>query len=508
MNWNRDFDHYLGNRATWSIAPQTHEQGKSLVKYIDTDIGRSLGFQRVALHFVVIPPGFRSSFPHAESHEEEFVYVLKGRPHLWLDGFIHDLYEGHAVGFPAGTGEAHCFINNTEEEVHLLVAGEKTKKENLCSFPINPERRETCQIWWNDPPKRNLGPHNGVPGPIAIEAKANFSASCIVNCADEKGEKTFHYPGDNETFDVGFRISNKVGLKALGIWFVRLPPGRRSSYPHAHTHEEEFVYMIRGQVKAWMNGYVKEISSGDWVGFPAGTGICHTIINDTDAESIFLCVGESQEFPDEKIAYPLHPLRRKECERKGWYWRDHVKENWGLHSGKPISKFPSHLRLRLCSESDAAEVLDLFLKSPRYFDRVDGCHPSLKTAETAIQDGPREKSQKYFKEFLVIEHGEEPIGVLDLHANHPQDGICYLGLLLIKEACFGQGLGTRCYRLAEDYIKRSLQCQRIRIGISEENDVTGFWTKVGFLPNGKSYRWKGENKTATVNEFEKTLPVE
>ena len=74
-----------------------------------------------------------------------------------------------AVGFPAGTGLAHNFINNTDKDVELLVLGERTKKENLCSFPVNPEQKDTCNIWWSDAPTRSLGPHNGKPGPIDQE---------------------------------------------------------------------------------------------------------------------------------------------------------------------------------------------------------------------------------------------------------------------------------------------------------------------------------------------------
>jgi RimJ/RimL family protein N-acetyltransferase len=106
---------------------------------------------------------------------------------------------------------------------------------------------------------------------------------------------------------------------------------------------------------------------------------------------------------------------------------------------------------------------------------------------------------------LIIEYNDEPVGVLDVHANHPEEGVCYLGLLLIKEGLFGRGLGKACYEFSEDYIKRSLGCNKIRLGISDENDVSGFWIKMGFEFNGKTYEWKGEAKTANVKEFDKVL---
>jgi GNAT superfamily N-acetyltransferase len=120
-------------------------------------------------------------------------------------------------------------------------------------------------------------------------------------------------------------------------------------------------------------------------------------------------------------------------------------------------------------------------------------------------DGPKKQSEKYFKEFLIIDLNDEPVGVLDLHANHPKAGVCYLGLLLIKEDCFGKGLGRRCYELAEDYIKRALGCSKLRLGVSDANDVAGFWEKQGFTHNGKTYNWTGEAKISMVRDFEKVI---
>ena len=65
--------------------------------------------------------------PHAESAEEEFVYVLEGTPDVWIDGELFRLAPGDGVGFPAGTGIAHSFLNNTDEPVRLIVVGEAPK---------------------------------------------------------------------------------------------------------------------------------------------------------------------------------------------------------------------------------------------------------------------------------------------------------------------------------------------------------------------------------------------
>ena len=105
---------------------------------IGAPFGRHFGLAKLGIHHERLPPGRRTSFPHAESAEEEFVYVIEGEPDVWIDGHLHRLRPGDAVGFPAGTGIAHSFLNNTEAEVHLLVVGERRKPENRIFYPLHP----------------------------------------------------------------------------------------------------------------------------------------------------------------------------------------------------------------------------------------------------------------------------------------------------------------------------------------------------------------------------------
>jgi uncharacterized cupin superfamily protein len=129
---------------------------------INAPLGRHLGLTRLGIHHQRLPPGRRTSFPHAESAEEEFVYVIEGTPDVWLDGTLHRLRPGDAVGFPAGTGMSHTFLNNTEVEVRLLIVGEADKAENRIFYPLNPERKALRKDWWDDVPKRAMGEHDGL----------------------------------------------------------------------------------------------------------------------------------------------------------------------------------------------------------------------------------------------------------------------------------------------------------------------------------------------------------
>src|ERR1700761_2065016 len=63
-----------------------------------------------------------------------------------------------------------------------------------------------------------------------------------------------------------------------------LPPGTKTSVSHAHSHEDESLFMLRGKARYWHHGTVPEpiLTIGDYVGWKAGTGIAHNVINDGD----------------------------------------------------------------------------------------------------------------------------------------------------------------------------------------------------------------------------------
>ncbi len=128
-------------------------------------IGRAAGLLRIGLHLERLPPGQRTSYPHAEEKEEEFVYVLEGEVDAWVDGVLHRMKAGDLAAFPAGTGICHTFINNGEREARLLVGGEASKSDNRIAYPLHPHRREQMpwSHWWDDMPERPLGEHDGLP---------------------------------------------------------------------------------------------------------------------------------------------------------------------------------------------------------------------------------------------------------------------------------------------------------------------------------------------------------
>lgn len=290
----------------------------------NADFSRALETERIAAHWITLEPHSRSSSPHAESLEEEFVYIVSGRPHVWIDGYIYQLEEKMAVGFKAGTGISHTVINNTDLPVELIVLGERTKRENKCGFPVNPELQpEHKDIWWNEQPKLPLGPHDGTIGNL-LYARSPEDCPIIKSVLNVKREASFSYPEDNETFGNGLRLSDVTGLEKLGVWHEILKPNKRSAWPHAHKIEEEMAIVLSGTAIVWVNGTTAKLERGDTIYFKPGTNQAHVLINNSEADFEYIGLGEAklEDGAKDLIHYPLHEARNDQCRHENWYWHD------------------------------------------------------------------------------------------------------------------------------------------------------------------------------------------
>ncbi len=152
----------------------------------------------------------------------------------------------------------------------------------------------------------------------------------IVGSADV-AEEASTYPDSDELMSAGRAIGRAAGLERIGLHLERLAPGTRTSFPHAEEKEEELVYVLEGSVDAWIDGTLHPMQAGDLAAFPAGTGICHTILNNSDADARLLVGGERTK-PDNRIYYPLNPERRDQMPKEQW-WHDAPLHARGPHDG-------------------------------------------------------------------------------------------------------------------------------------------------------------------------------
>src|ERR671919_1012942 len=99
------------------------------------------------------------------------------------------------------------------------------------------------------------------------------------------------------------RLGNAGGLSDFGVNLMRLPPGCWSSQRHWHSHEDEFVYVLEGELTLVSDGGEQVLGPGMAAGFPAGKADGHHLINRTDRPALYLEVGTRREDVDQ-VDYP------------------------------------------------------------------------------------------------------------------------------------------------------------------------------------------------------------
>jgi uncharacterized cupin superfamily protein len=89
-------------------------------------LGDLFGLANFGVNLTRLPPGAVSALRHAHTKQDEFVYILQGHPTLHTDEGRTTLAPGMCAGFKAGSGNAHCLINETEQDVLYLEVGDRT----------------------------------------------------------------------------------------------------------------------------------------------------------------------------------------------------------------------------------------------------------------------------------------------------------------------------------------------------------------------------------------------
>lgn len=88
-------------------------------------LGDLFGLSNFGVNLTRLAPGSRSALRHAHAVQDEFIYVLEGHPTLLTDRGPTRLSPGMCAGFKAGSGDAHCLLNESEADVVYLEVGDR-----------------------------------------------------------------------------------------------------------------------------------------------------------------------------------------------------------------------------------------------------------------------------------------------------------------------------------------------------------------------------------------------
>ncbi len=113
-------------------------------------------------------------------------------------------------------------------------------------------------------------------------------------------------PGNEPELFVGRherQLAKAVGVGQFGVNHLTLAPGAASSLRHWHEGEDEFVYVLSGQVTLIDETGEQSLHEGDFAGFPAGVADGHHLVNRSDTPATLLVAG-ARKVGEETIHYP------------------------------------------------------------------------------------------------------------------------------------------------------------------------------------------------------------
>lgn len=97
-------------------------------------------------------------------------------------------------------------------------------------------------------------------------------------------------------------LGEPFGLTRFGVNLTRLAPGAASALRHAHSEQDEFVYVLEGEPTLVTDAGETPLRPGMCAGFKAGSGDAHHLVNRTDRDVVYLEVGDRT--PGDRVAYP------------------------------------------------------------------------------------------------------------------------------------------------------------------------------------------------------------
>ncbi len=97
-------------------------------------------------------------------------------------------------------------------------------------------------------------------------------------------------------------LGNAAGLTNFGVNLTELPPGCWSSQRHWHTRQDEFVYVVEGEITLVTDAGETLLKPGMCAGFPAGKPDGHHLINRSDRTAKYLEIGDRT--PGDEGHYP------------------------------------------------------------------------------------------------------------------------------------------------------------------------------------------------------------
>jgi uncharacterized cupin superfamily protein len=127
----------------------------------------------------------------------------------------------------------------------------------------------------------------------------------IIDPQEVPSERHTNYPDEFKSMVAGRirqRLGNFAKLNNFGVNLVKLEPGSYSTLRHWHSHQDEFIYVLEGELTLITDAGAEILTPGIAAGFPAGEANGHHLVNRSSTVAIYLEVGDRT--PNDQATYP------------------------------------------------------------------------------------------------------------------------------------------------------------------------------------------------------------
>lgn len=102
------------------------------------------------------------------------------------------------------------------------------------------------------------------------------------------------------------KVGEAAGLKNFGVNLTTLEPGAQSALRHWHSAQDEFVYVVQGELTLITDEGEQTLTAGEMAGFAAGVANGHCLVNRSEHSAVYLEVGDRTspdraDYPDEDL---------------------------------------------------------------------------------------------------------------------------------------------------------------------------------------------------------------
>ncbi len=272
---------------------------------------------RVGVAVEELGAGMQSCPAHYHIFEEEHVYVLEGSLTLRLGDKFHPLKAGDYACFPAGQRAGHCFVNESGAVCRYLILGHHNPNEVAVYTDSQKvlvralggdaiyDLAAKLNYWHGE--KTGL-PNDALPPSCAAQRQQQP--------ADPKPPiSSRDVPWDTEGEGSAFGGQSKHLTYAavgpdyqIGVLIESPAPGMRLCPTHYHMAEEEHAFILEGEVTLILGAERHAMKPGDYVCFPAGRRVGHSLMNSGSGPCRYIMIGERNlndvcVYPDSKKAY-------------------------------------------------------------------------------------------------------------------------------------------------------------------------------------------------------------